>query len=88
MIEPTVNAAPVKINNNEQFAKYLADYPPQYNLGDAVSFKITENGNVQIGTVSGRTFREREKTWKYTCKLNATNFNVETYSVIGNHTLP
>jgi len=73
---------PAKLSNNEQFTKYLADYPPQYNLGETVIFYINEKSQPSVGTIVGRIFKEREKTWKYTCKLHATNFNVEAYRVI------
>ena len=45
------------INNNELFAKVLAENPLPYHFGDKVS---TNRG---IGYISGYNFKEREKTW-------------------------
>ena len=76
------------VNNNEQFANYLKNYPPQYKHGDAVKFMMNETGGTSFGYISGMVFKEREKTWKYTCKVYSTNMHTDAYTILERAVLP
>ncbi len=67
-----------KIDNNGIFARYLAEYPPKYKYGDTVY-----TNKYGWATISGRVFKEKEKTWKYTvCILGRYHFDVENETEI------
>lgn len=76
------------VNNNEQYANYLKNYPPQYALGDAVKFLMNERGGASNGYISGMVFKDREKTWKYTCKVYATNMHTDAFAILERVVLP
>jgi hypothetical protein len=66
------------VNNNELFSKILAEYPPQYRIGDKVK---TSQG---IGFINGYVFREREKSWKYTMYPHGLpKFSIDVDTVYG-----
>ena len=66
------------INNNELFAKVLADNPLPYHCGDKV------NTNRGIGYISGYNFKDREKTWKFTIRPHGlTNYYTDVETVYG-----
>jgi hypothetical protein len=66
------------INNNELFAKILAENPPPYHVGDKVK---TNRG---IGYISGYNFKEREKVWKFTMRpYGLTNYYIDIETIYG-----
>ena len=66
------------INNNELFAKVLAENPLPYHLGDKV------NTNHGIGYISGYNFKDREKVWKFTIRPHGLdNYFTDVETVYG-----
>ena len=66
------------INNNELFAKVLAENPLPYHLGDKV------NTNHGIGYISGYNFKDREKVWKFTIRPHGLdNYYTDVETVYG-----
>jgi hypothetical protein len=67
-----------KIDNNALFQQLLITNPPEYNIGDLVKTSIG------IAYVSGRAFKESDKTWKYVIKpYGLNNFNMDDVIVYG-----
>jgi hypothetical protein len=64
------------IDNKAMFAKTLNDYPPEFNFGDKVK---TEMG---VGYITGRTFNEREKVWKYVYRPIGLNTHFDVKKVV------
>ena len=66
------------INNNELFAKVLAENPLPYRFGDKV------NTDRDIGVISGYNFKDREKVWRFTIRpFGLTNYYIDVETVYG-----
>lgn len=74
-----------KIDNNALFAQRLLETPPEYNLGECVKYVFKKGASGGIGYISGRTYTENEKMWKYVVKEYSLNVNFDDVTIIGKH---